>query len=552
MLGFPKAMTADVRPGPGTVLARNGMVAAAHPLTVATGLKVLQDGGNAIDAAIAAGLAATVAMPEMCGLGGDVFAIVHAPGRPPVTVLGAGVAPRAATLEQMLAAGPQTPHGPKMPASGPLSIGVPGMIHGFDQLLKRFGTRSFAQLAQPAIRLAEDGIAVQPMCAAASAFHAAMLARVPETAALFLPGGSPLKVGAVLRQTNLARTLRRMAEHGPLEFYTGETGRKIAAAVEGLGGALSAQDLALHETVWADPISTTYRGYTVYQTAPPSQGLIHLEAMNIAEQADGRVLGKGDAESIHILAEAAKLAYADRIAYAVELGFGLTPMETLLSKTWAARRFAQIGPRAAEDVPAGAMQDGDTTYISVIDGSGMMVSLIQSVSSAFGSGVVAGDTGVVMNNRAGRGFNLTDGHPNVFAPGKKTMSTLNLYSLADASGIPIGVGGTPGGDGQPQWNLQTLSALIDGEMDVQSAIETPRWSIWPGTDPANRPNPFELQVETRLSEAVLTGLESRGHRLKRMGDWGAGGAAQLIIRDPATGTLAGGSDPRSEGVALGF
>ena len=200
----------------------------------------------------------------------------------------------------------------------------------------------------------------------------------------------------------------------------------------------------------------------------------------------------------------------------------------------------------------GDIQDGDTTYISVIDGAGMMVSLIQSVSSAFGSGIVAGDTGVVLNNRAGRGFNLADGHPNIFAPGKKTMSTLNLYSLADASGAPIGVGGTPGGDGQPQWNLQTLSALIDGDMDVQSAIDTPRWSIWPGTDPANIPNPFELQVETRFPDATLAGLEARGHRLKRMGPWGAGGAAQLIIRDPSSGVLAGGSDPRSEGMALGF
>ena len=533
-------------------MARNGMIAAAHPLTVAAGLNVLQDGGNAIDAAIAAGLTATVVMPEMCGLGGDIFAIIHAPGEAPITVLGAGVAPRAATVEQMRAAGPQTATGPKMPTTGPLSIGVPGMIDGYDQLLQRFGSRSFASLATDAIRHAEEGVALNPMCQAATVLHQAMLARTPSTAGILLSGGKPMQVGDILRQPGLARTLRRLASEGLADFYKGETARAMADAVQALGGALSADDLAQHETVWADPISTTYRGYTVYQTAPPSQGLIHLESMNIAEQADSALLGRLDAEAVHILAEASKLAYADRMRWAVEPGFGETPMDVLLSKSWAAKRYAEVGPRAAEEVRGGDMQDGDTTYICVIDGAGMMVSLIQSVSSAFGSGIIAGDTGIVMNNRVGRGFNLADGHPNIFAPGKKTMSTLNLYSLADASGTAIGVGGTPGGDGQPQWNLQTLSALIDGDLDVQSAIDTPRWSIWPGTDPANLPNPFELQVETRFPEEVLAGLEARGHRVKTMGPWGAGGASQLIIRDPSSGVMAGGSDPRSEGMALGF
>ena len=206
-------------------MARHGMIAAAHPLTVAAGLRVLQDGGNALDAAIAAGLTATVVMPEMCGLGGDLFAIVHAPGQAPVTVLGAGVAPRAATLEQMRAAGPQTPSGPKMPTTGPLSIGTPGMIDGYDPLLKRFGSRSFASLATDAIRHAEEGVPMTPMCQAATVLHQVMLARNPDIAALLLPGGKPMAVGDILRQPGLARTLKRLASDGLADFYKGETAR---------------------------------------------------------------------------------------------------------------------------------------------------------------------------------------------------------------------------------------------------------------------------------------------------------------------------------------
>jgi gamma-glutamyltranspeptidase/glutathione hydrolase len=181
-----------------------------------------------------------------------------------------------------------------------------------------------------------------------------------------------------------------------------------------------------------------------------------------------------------------------------------------------------------------------------------MVSLICSLSAGFGSGVVAGDTGVLLNNRAGDCFSLDEGHPNVYAPGKKTMHTLNCYLVADPDGTPVLVGGTPGGDSQPQWNVQVLSAMIDGEFDVQAAIETPRWVVWPGTYPADVGNPFELRVEDRLGEETIATLERRGHRVKRLGPWGAGRAHQAIARDPATGVLAAGSDPRGEGIALGF
>ncbi len=553
MLGQPNAGPASFsRRRMSPALGQGGMVAAAHPLTVAVALDVLKRGGNAVDAAVAGGLTAAVVMPEMCGLGGDLFAIVHAPGQAPVAVLGSGVSPRSASLDQMRRHGDPSPSGVRMPFRGPLSVAVPGMVHAFGALLSRFGSRPLAELAEPAIAYAE-GFPLTPLGAHFIATSADLLSRYPASAAVFLPGGKVPRAGSLLRQPDLARTLRIIAAEGTEAFYRGDIANRIAAFMAANGGELSASDLAAHETVLAPPIATTYRGHTVFQTGLPSQGMILLEALNLAEQMDGAALAKGDAAAIHLLAEAIKLAYADRLGYAVDPAFGDARLETLISKAWAAQRFADIDPgRAAAIVPAGEMADGDTTYFCVADAGGMMVSLIQSVSSNFGSGVVAGDTGAVLNNRAGRGFSLEDGHPNIFAPGKKTLHTLNCYSVADASGTPVLVGGTPGGDGQPQWNLQTLVALIDGGLDVQAAVEAPRWTVWPGTDPATLPNPYELQVESRVGDAVLAGLEGRGHTLRRQTAWGGGGAAQAIARDPRTGVLAGGSDPRAEGLALGF
>jgi gamma-glutamyltranspeptidase len=385
------------------------MVAAAHPLTAETGLAVLKAGGNAVDAAVAAGLTASVVMPEMCGLGGDLFAIVQAPGQAPVAVLGSGIAPRAASLDQMRAAG----SGTRMPLTGPLSIGVPGMVDAYGALLGRFGTQDFATLATPAIGHAEHGFALTVLGVAAISAFAGLIQRYPATAAVLMPGGRVPASGELLRQIDLARTLKMIASEGPEVFYRGDLATRMAAFVQELGGVLSAEDLAGHATVLEPTIATTYRGYTVHQTGLPSQGMILLEALNIAENAPAEALAAGDAGAIHTLVEAAKLAYADRLGYALDPAFGATPLDVLLSKPWAARRFAGIDAgRSADEVPVGAMAGGDTTYLCVVDGDGMMVSLIQSVSSAFGSGIIAGDTGVILNNRVGRGFSLEEGHPN--------------------------------------------------------------------------------------------------------------------------------------------
>ena len=260
-----------------------------------------------------------------------------------------------------------------------------------------------------------------------------------------------------------------------------------------------------------------------------------------------------DDQWIHLLVEAKKLAYADRLGYARDPRFGDSQVDMLLSKEWAKCRSARIDPnRAASDVPAGKHDDGDTTYFCVADGNGMMVSLIQSVSAAFGCGVVGGETGVVLNNRVGRGFSLESGHPNIFEPGKRTMHTLNCFMVADEEGRMVITGGTPGGDGQPQWNLQLVSALIDDEFDVQATIDAPRWTSLPGTDPSGLPNPYELRIESRAGDDTIAGLERRGHVVKRQGAWAGGGSAQIIARDPETGVLAGGTDPRVEGMVVGY
>jgi gamma-glutamyltranspeptidase/glutathione hydrolase len=530
------------------------MVAAAHPLTVETALHVLRTGGNAVDAAVAAGLTASVVMPEMCGLGGDLFAVIHAPGRAgergeTVSVQGSGIAPRSASIDVMRRA--SADGGRTMPYQGPLSISVPGMVDAYFTLLDRYGTRPFAELVEPAKAHASDGFIVQPLGAKTLAGSAAVLLQDPAARTIFLPNGTPIQAGERLVQADLGRTLQTLAQEGAAAFYTGSLAERMTTYLASVGGALTMDDFADHATEMSAPLETTYRGHTVYQTGLPTQGMILLESLNIIEQA--HFTDPLAADTIHLQVEAKKLAYADRLGHAADPTFHDTPMERLLSKEWAKQRFDAIDPaRAATQVPAGVHEGGDTTYLCVVDRGGMMVSLIQSVSSAFGSCVVGGDTGVVLNNRVGRGFSLVEGHPNIYAPGKKTMHTLNCYLIADPEGRPVLVGGTPGGDGQPQWNMQAISGLIDGGLDVQAAIELPRWTSLPGTDPMSIDAPFELRVESRIPDEVIADLEGRGHIVRRVEPWGAGGAAQIIARDPETGILIGGTDSRVEGMVLGF
>jgi gamma-glutamyltranspeptidase len=561
-LGFPRPLDKALAASCDTrrislVLASGGMIAAQHPLVSAAGLRVLASGGNAVDAAVAAALVGTVVMPSRCGIGGDLFAIVgRASGGTDdlLAFLGSGIAPRGCSLDFMLEHGQDAPDGRRVLAQdGPLSPSVPGFVDGCFALLDRFGSQPFADLAVPAIAYAADGFPLSPGESSTIEQEAERLRRYPASAAVFLPDGTVPHPGTKLRQPGLARSIRMIAESGSEVFHRGELAREISAFLTANGGALTMDDFADHETIVSPPIASTYRGHTVYETGLPTQGMVVLESLNILEQAPLAEIGLNSAPGVHTRVEALRLAFADRRAFAGDASFVDTPIDMLLSKGWAAERYATIDPRrVAEDVDAGAIAVGDTTYLCAVDGEGLMISLIFSVSAAFGSAVVAGDTGILLNNRAGHCFELDESHPNVYAPGKRTMHTLNCYLIADNEGVPVLVGGTPGGDFQPQWNVQTITGLIDGALDVQAAIEQPRWQLSPATYPAQRSDPFTLTVEERLGAETIASLEEMGYPIARAGMWGAGGSAQAIARDPESGALAGGSDPRAEGLAIGL
>lgn len=526
------------------VVGSRGVVATAHPLATLAGVEVLRAGGNAVDAAIAAAGVACVVLPQMCGPGGDAFLLTYEAERGRVTAIsGSGPAPRAASPEVYRQRGYHT-----MPREGILSVSVPGAVDAWVRALALAGTRPLAELLEPAISYAEEGFVVTPSLAADIWSQRVKLQADPVAREVFLPGGEPPRAGEVLRQPDLGQSLRRLARD-PADLYRGELARRLLACSQAGGGLFAPEDLASYASEVGDPLATTYRGMTVFQTTFPSQGFILLEGLNILEGFD---LGVPDtATAVHLMVEAQKLAFEDRLRFAGDPRRVPFPLGRLLSKEYAARRRREIDPDRARPgwYPGADRSDGDTTYLAVADGRGNAVSLIQSLSLAFGSGVMVPGTGILLNNRAGRGFTLMEGHPNCLGPGKRTVHTLNCYMVFRGGELWL-VGGTPGGDGQPQWNLQILVGLVDRGFDPATAVEFPRWTSYPGTDPAHWGEPEELRVEARMPADVVAELERRGHPVRLVGPWAGGGAVQLVLRDPTTGVLTGVSDPRAEGVAL--
>lgn len=529
-------------------LGLRGMVASAHPAAALVGMTVLARDGNAFDAAIAVAAAEGVCLPMMCGLGGDAFGVLYDARRGELVGLnGSGVAAAGATREYYVSRGFRT-----MPLDGPHSIAVPGAVSVYETLWKRWGTLPWAELWAPAIRLAEEGLAVTAHVSHRIAERAALLAKYPHSARQFLPEGRPPVAGERWAAPDLAKSLRVVAQGGADAFYRGELAERLLAFLRREGALFAAEDFARQEAVAYAPIATDYRGATVYETAPVSQGFLLLEQLNILEGFDLKAFPPLGADRIHLLVEAKKLAFADRNRYAGDPAFVRWPLEELISKAHAARRRAEIDPRRAwlPEAPA-AEHGGDTSYFAVADGDGNAVSFIHSLSASFGSGVVAGDTGITLNNRGGRGFRLDEGHPNVIAAGKRTMHTLNAY-LVCRNGRPWLLGGTPGGDQQTQWNAQVLTSLLDHGMSLQEAVEAPRWYSFPGTDPATIGEPMVVRLESRVPEAARLELAERGHAVETLGPWSGGGAVQLAEVDRARGVLRGASDPRAGGVALGF
>ena len=526
-----------------------GMVASAHPAAAIIGIGVMQRGGNAFDAALAVAAAEGVVLPMKCGLGGDAFVLAHdARKRETMAFNGSGVAGSGATQEYYASRGHR-----KMPLEGVHSVSVPGAVSVYEAFWKRYCTMPWDELWAPAIRLARDGVAITDYISNRIADRADALGRYRYSAAQFLPDGRVPAPGERWSSPSLARSLELVARGGAETFYRGELAQQMLAFLAAEGALFSADDFARQQAVTYAPITSDYRGYTVYETAPPSQGFLLLEQLNIIEGFDLGKLAPFSAERIHLLVEAKKLAFADRNRYAGDPAFVDWPLEQLISKAHAAKRRAEID-RSRVRAPEGAVVEehsGDTSYFAVADGDGNAVSFIHSLSNSFGSAVVAGETGITFNNRAGRGFSLDPDHPNVIAPGKRTMHTLNAYQVF-RDGQPWLVGGTPGGDQQTQWNTQVISNLIDHGMALQDIVDAPRWYGVPGTDPATLDREPVLKIDQRISESVRDALARMGHTVEGIAPWSGGGAVQLIQFDRARGVLRGASDSRPGGLALGL
>ena len=532
------------RPSRSTVYSSRGMVSSASPLAASAGTQVLNSGGNAFDAAVAMAAVEGVTLPSKCGLGGDLFAILYqaSTGRLQ-SISSVGPAPSGATLEMYKSQGHDI-----VPPVGPLTITVPGEVAGWEHIHRNFGTKPFDQLLEPAIGYAEEGFPITPWIGEEFVEYVEQLAKIPATARILVNGHCPYKEGDVLVQKDLARSLRRVASGGADEFYRGELSRELVKDLQDCGAPFAEDDLAKHSIeIQEPPLAGTYRGHTIYQTSPPSQGFLLLEILNILEGWDLASLGHNTAETIHLMVETKKLAYADRNKYAGDPRIVAWPLDEILSKDYAAQQLERIDlGRAAETVAPSipVHADGDTSYFCVVDGEGNCVSLIHSISGPFGSRIVGESTGIMLNNRAGS-FNLLEGHPNCIEPGKRPMHTLNCY-IVFKDELPFIVGGTPGFDFQPQGNTQMITGLIDFGLGVQEVVDVARWFSLPGTNPRTYANPYRVFLEEDMPEETVKGLEARGHTVSFPNE-NVFGRVQLIVFDRERGILAGGSDQRSDG-----
>ena len=514
----------DIWPAQEARRAPHGMIASVNPLASAAGLRVLRAGGNAVDAAVAAGAVLTVVEPWSGQLGGDAFLLVASAERQTVTAInGSGAAPLAASLDRYLTEG-------RIPESGWLAATVPGLVDAWQVALEGHGTMPLGALLEDAIHYAERGF---PLTArqARSNREMAAIAAFEETRAIFFPDGQPPPAGYVLRQPDLARTLRTLQADGPSAFYRGRIAEAIVAASSRAGGLFSTRDFADHRTEVLAPIRTTYRGWTVLEQPPVSQGLILLIALNILDTTE---LPADPADRVHLQVEAHKLALRERLSQVGDPRVSPTDIGRLLAKPRAASLAGRIDRRRAASLEPEPAGHPDTTYLCVVDEARNVVSYIHSLYA--GNGVVAGDTGILLNNRMCC-FSLEEGSPNRLAPAKRPIHTLNSWMLL-RDGQPHTVGGTPGSFWQVQTNLQLISNLLDRGMPPQVAVDAPRWRMGRQTSWTDS----SLELEGRFGEATADSLRRRGHQVGLIGDWEAGGAVQLIEVDGAM--LVGAGDPR--------
>jgi gamma-glutamyltranspeptidase/glutathione hydrolase len=521
------------------VIATRGVVATSQPLAAQAGLRMLLQGGNAVDAAVATAIALTVVEPNVNGIGGDAFALVW-DGARLHGLNGSGRAPAQLTPDVLLRRGLR-----EMPARGWLTVTVPGAPAAWRDLHGRFGRLPFGALFQPAIEYAECGYAVTPLTAAAWAV-AHQLYRAenhsPEFAGwfdTFAPNDCPPRPGDIWSSPGHARTLRLIAESGAEAFYRGEMAHTIERFAADTGGHITAADLAAHTSTWVEPVSTSYRGYEVWEIPPNGQGITALIALNILEGFEIARYPRDSADSFHLQIEAMKLAFADGGRYIADPAHAAVPVAGLLDKGYAAERRALIGDRALMPSP-GSPPEGGTVYLCAADADGMMVSLIQSNFNGFGSGIVVPGTGISLQNR-GRGFSLDPAHPNLLAPGKRPYHTI-IPAFLTREGRAIGPFGVMGGTMQPQGHVQMVVNQVDYGMNPQAALDAPRWRWVQGRD---------VEIEAEIPDHVFHGLAARGHLVTVNPRPALFGRGQIIARLP-NGAYVAGTEPRADGCAAAF
>lgn len=530
----------DRSQGRSMVITRYGIVASESPLASQAGATILARGGNAIDAAVAANAVMGVVAPMMNGMGGDLFAIVYEAKTGKLYGLNAsGWSPAGLSADHLLQKGITN-----MPQSGINSVTVPGVVDGWAKLLQRFGRQKFPKVLAPAIRLADEGFPVPELTAGAWADSKTKLSKDKNAARTYLPGGHAPGVGQIFRNPDLAQCLRQIAAEGRDAFYRGQIAQKILDYSKRMGGVMTAEDLSAYASEWVEPISTTYHNWTIYELPPNGQGIAALTMLNLMEQFPLGEWGAGSALALHVMIEAKKLAYADMLRYVADPKFTTVPIAGLLSKDYARERAKMIDmAKANARVESGQPPKvgPDTTYLCVVDRDGNMISYIQSNYQSFGSGLVADDTGFALQNRGGL-FSLDPKSPNLLAGHKRPLHTIIPAFMARGD-IRIAFG-IMGGFNQSQAHAQFVSDIVDHKMNIQAALEAPRFTkmSFKGND---------VQMEQRIPASVRAELEKKGHQIQLRGDFASAvGGGQAVMRDFSTGVNYGASDPRKDGAAI--
>ena len=542
-------MPLDITTGRPVTLAPRGMVTSPHSLASAAGVDVLRAGGSAIDAAIAAGAVLAVVYPHMTGIGGDAFWLIHAGDSGEISYLnGGGKAAAGASLAAFEQRGLR-----EIPLRGiiPATLTLPGGVASWIAAHEAHGRLSIGRVLEAAIGYARDGFPVTARLSAFIDMFRDDLLGHRETAALLFPDGAAPRPGTKLANPNLANTLQAIAERGRGGFYEGPVAAEMVRFSREQGGFFGPADLAQQSATWGKPLAGRYRDLTIFNTPPPTQGFTVLEMLNLVESFAPQTMDLLGPDRAHLLVQAKQIAYHDRDLLLADPAFAKIPVEALISKAYAGKRSGLVDLNSAlrwDQVPSFGSLAGDTVYIAAVDRDGNAASLIQSLYGGFGSCVVAGNTGIILQNRSAY-FSLNPAHPNCLAPGKIPLHTL-IASMAKRDGKLCTVLGCMGADGQPQIQLQLYTAMIDYGLDIQEALELPRFlSGRFGLGEARD----TLYMESRFPADTIDVLEWRGHAVHRWGPWNEqAGHAHGITIGPEDRMLSGGSDPRSDGAAIGY